>query len=35
VPFFLFDIEKATGDSGEAAARDFLAETFFSAFKEK
>lgn len=35
VPFFLFDIEKATGDSGEGVARDFLAETFFSAFKQK
>lgn len=34
VPFFLFDINKVTEeDPGEGAARDFLAETFFSAFK--
>jgi hypothetical protein len=30
-PFFLFDLDKVTG-SGERAARDFLAETFFSDF---
>ena len=29
--FFLFDLDKVTG-SGERAARDFLAETFFSDF---
>jgi len=35
VPFFLFDINKVTEeDPGEGAARDFLAETFFSAFKQ-
>ena len=30
-PFFLFDLDKVTGN-GERAARDFLAETFFSDF---
>lgn len=32
MPFFLFDLDKATGDHGERAARDFLKETFFTSF---
>jgi len=36
VPFFLFDLDKATTlEGGQHAARDFLAETFFSSFDEK
>jgi hypothetical protein len=34
VPFFLFDLDKATkGDNGEMGARDFLTETFFTSFE--
>ena len=36
MPFFLFDLEKATNlDSGEQGARDFLKETFFTSFEQK
>ena len=36
VPFFLFDLDKATNlDGGQHGARDFLAETFFSDFTKK
>lgn len=36
LPFFLFDLDKATAlDSGETGARDFLEETFYSSFKAK
>lgn len=36
VPFFLFDLDKATTlEGGSHGARDFLAETFFSSFDEK
>lgn len=36
VPFFLFDLDKATtGESGEHGARDFLRETFFTSFEKK
>jgi hypothetical protein len=34
VPFFLFDIGKATELEGETVARDFLAETFYSSFDQ-
>ena len=34
-PFFLFDLDKLTGDPGEKAARDFLSETFFKDFDKK
>ena len=33
LPFFLFDLDKATSlEGGQHGARDFLAETFFSSF---
>ena len=35
VPFFLFDLDKATNLEGEGAARDFLTETFFTNFDQK
>lgn len=36
VPFFLFDLDKATSlEGGTHGARDFLNETFFSSFDEK
>jgi len=36
VPFFLFDLDKATTlEGGSRGARDFLSETFFSSFDEK
>jgi len=36
VPFFLFDLEKATTlEGGERGARDFLTESFFSSFDKK
>lgn len=36
VPFFLFDLDKATTlEGGSRGARDFLTETFFSSFDEK
>ena len=35
VPFFLFDIQKATDLEGENAARDFLTETFFTSFDQQ
>jgi len=36
MPFFLFDLDKATtGESGEHGARDFLKETFFTSFEHK
>jgi hypothetical protein len=35
VPFFLFDLDKATKlDGAESAARDFLQETFFTSFEK-
>ena len=36
LPFFLFDLDKATTlEGGGHGARDFLAETFFSSFEQK
>lgn len=36
MPFFLFDLDKATtGGDGEQDARDFLKETFFTSFDQK
>jgi hypothetical protein len=36
MPFFLFDLDKATNlDAGESGARDFLKETFFTSFEQK
>lgn len=36
LPFFLFDLDKATSlEGGSRGARDFLAETFFSSFDQK
>lgn len=36
LPFFLFDLDKATNlEGGETGARDFLQETFFSSFDQK
>lgn len=36
MPFFLFDLDKATNlDAGEQGARDFLKETFFTSFEQK
>lgn len=36
MPFFLFDLDKATtGGEGEHDARDFLKETFFTSFDQK
>ena len=33
LPFFLFDLDKATTlEGGSLGARDFLAETFFSSY---
>ena len=35
MPFFLFDLDKATSlDSGEQGARDFLKETFFTSLEK-
>lgn len=35
MPFFLFDLEKATTlEGGEGHARDFLKETFFTSFDQ-
>ena len=36
LPFFLFDLDKATTlEGGSSGARDFLTETFFSSFDQK
>jgi hypothetical protein len=36
MPFFLFDLDKATsGESGEQGARNFLKETFFTSIDKK
>ena len=36
MPFFLFDLDKATtGGEGEGHARDFLKETFFTSFDQQ
>ena len=36
MPFFLFDLDKATTlEGGTHGARDFLSETFFSSFDQK
>ena len=36
MPFFLFDLDKATNlEGGTHGARDFLSETFFSSLDEK
>lgn len=35
MPFFLFDLDKATKLEGESVARDFLKETFFTSFEQK
>ena len=36
MPFFLFDLDKATNlEGGTHGARDFLSETFFTSFEQK
>ena len=36
IPFFLFDLDKATNlEDGEGAAKDFLKETFFTNFEKQ
>ena len=36
LPFFLFDLDKATTlEGGGSGARDFLAETFYTSFEQK